>query len=156
MSKAVEQVRVCLEEHGLSPNFLELEKPARTAVDAAREIGCELNQIVKSIVYSGLSSGKLYIFLTAGKNRIDPQLAEQIAGEPIGLATPTAVKRDTGFSIGGVPPIAHKSKTMTFIDCHLLQQTDVWAAAGTPNHVMCLAPELLVSVFGAVPSEFAE
>lgn len=156
MSKSVDRVRACLAEHGVPARIHDVGRSTRTAVEAASEIGCDLDQIVKSMVFTGQRSGSIIMFLTAGGKRVSTELAEKVAGEPISRADPNAVRRETGFSIGGVAPIAHINETRKFIDRNLLPFREVWAAAGTPNHVFSVDPNDLVSVFGAHPADFVE
>ena len=156
MSKSVDRVRASLDENGVAANIRFSQNPTRTARQAAIEVGCELNQIVKSMVFAGGISGDAFLFLTAGENRISSLQAEQLAGEPIARAGPDMVRRTTGFSIGGVAPIAHATDIRKFLDRSLLNYREVWAAAGTPNHVFKIDPNDLVTVFGAEPADFAE
>ena len=156
MSKSVDRVSACLVENGVTASIRFSANPTRTARQAAIEAGCELNQIVKSMVFAGSISGDVFLFLTAGEKRISLLLAEQLAGEPIARADPDMVRRTTGFSIGGVAPIAHATDIRKFIDRNLLNYQEVWAAAGTPNHVFKIDPNDLVTLFGAEPADFAE
>ena len=122
---------------GLGSDYkvIEFTKSTRTAQEAADRVGCQLGQIVKSLIFKGLSSKKGILVLTSGSNRVDENKISQYAGESIGRADPEFVRTVTGFSIGGVPPVGHVQPLETYIDEDLLQYTDVWAAAGTPNAV---------------------
>lgn len=156
MSKSVDRVSACLAEHGVPSRIHDMGSSARTAVEAASEIGCDLNQIVKSMVFTGNRSGDIFMFLTAGGKRISMEQAEEVAGEPISRADPNTVRRKTGFSIGGVAPIAHVIDTRKYIDRNILGFRQVWAAAGTPTHVFSIDPNDLVTLFGAHPADFVE
>ncbi|MGE3874805.1 MAG: YbaK/EbsC family protein [Parvibaculaceae bacterium] len=113
----------------------------RTAEEAAQACGCEVGQIVKSLVFRGATSGLPYLLLVSGKNRVDEKKAARAIGE--GLARPDAayVRGTTGFAIGGIPPFGHAQPLKTYIDADLLAYADVWTAAGTPHCVMRLKPE---------------
>ena len=156
MSKSVDRVHACLAEHGVPSTIHDMGKSTRTAVEAASEIGCDLNQIVKSMVFTGRRSGAILMFLTAGGKRISMERAEEVAGEPISRADPNTVRRKTGFSIGGVAPIGHISNTRKYIDRSILEFRQVWAAAGSPTHVFSIDPNDLVTLFGAHPADFVE
>ena len=105
MSKSVARVARALHDAGLA-NTISEPGEARTAELAAQACGCALDQIVKSILFAGQSSGALYLFLTAGGNRICATKASALAGEALGRADAAQVRATTGFAIGGVAPSA--------------------------------------------------
>jgi prolyl-tRNA editing enzyme YbaK/EbsC (Cys-tRNA(Pro) deacylase) len=131
---------------GSDYKVIEFTESTRTAQEAADRVGCQLGQIVKSLVFKGRSSNKGILVLTSGLNRVDENKISQYAGESIGRADPEFVRTVTGFSIGGVPPVGHVQPLETYIDEDLLQYTDVWAAAGTPNAVFQLPSSDLVKI----------
>jgi prolyl-tRNA editing enzyme YbaK/EbsC (Cys-tRNA(Pro) deacylase) len=132
---------------GVRVEATEFPDGTRTAEDAARAIGCEVAQIVKSLVF--LLDGSPVIALVSGANRLDEaHLAAALGGEVVGRADADAVRAATGFSIGGVPPFGHPSALPTAIDEDLLTFHVVWAAAGTPHHVFPLSPGDLVQATG--------
>ena len=147
-SKSLKRVRTALENAGLSPDIRET-RLARTAADAAQAVGCELDQIVKSIVFRGTESGAAILFLTAGGNRVDAAKAAAVAGEPLGKADAALVRAQTGFAIGGVAPVGHLNPIRAFADPRLSAFGEVWAAAGTPHHVFAIAPDRLVALASA-------
>ncbi len=126
---------------GLAPHIVTMAASTRTAEEAAQACGCEVGQIVKSLVFRGATSGLPYLLLVSGKNRVDEKKAARAIGE--GLARPDAayVRGTTGFAIGGIPPFGHAQPLKTYIDADLLAYADVWTAAGTPHCVMRLKPE---------------
>jgi prolyl-tRNA editing enzyme YbaK/EbsC (Cys-tRNA(Pro) deacylase) len=125
----------------------EFPEGTRTAEDAARAIGCEVGQIVKSLVF--LLDGAPVMALVAGSNRLDEsRLAAALAGESVSRADADAVRAATGFPIGGVPPFGHSAELRTVIDEDLLQYDEIWAAAGTPRDVFAITPTELVRVTG--------
>lgn len=139
MSKSLSRVRAALHAVGIVPRIQETGN-ARTARDAAAAIGCELDQIVKTIVFEGVDSGSLLLFLTAGGNQVDTALAATLAGEELKRADPDNVRKTTGFAIGGVSPVGHLSPARAFMDPRLMEFALVWAAAGTPRHVFAAKP----------------
>lgn len=135
------------------------EDGARTAADAAAAVGCEVDQIVKSMIFAaqppGGGSTELVLALTAGSNKVDGQALAALAGaESCGRADPDEVRAATGYAIGGVPPFGHDTALRTWVDPRLLTFEEVWAAAGTPRHVFAIAPAKLVELTGAVAADF--
>jgi prolyl-tRNA editing enzyme YbaK/EbsC (Cys-tRNA(Pro) deacylase) len=134
------------------------EDGARTAEDAANAVGCTVDQIVKSMIFSLVApdgGDELVLALTAGSNRIDPDaLADVAGGGRCGRADPENVRATTGYAIGGVPPFGHANQLRTWIDPHLLTFDEVWAAAGTPRHVFPIEPARLVELTGAIEARF--
>ncbi|SFE19197.1 YbaK/EbsC family protein [Roseivivax sediminis] len=153
MSKSLKRVRAALEDAGVAPEILEVGA-ARTAAEAAASVGCEIDQIAKSIIYRATASGEAVLFLTAGGNRVDDDAAAALVGEPLGKADAELIRAQTGFAIGGVAPVGHINPIRAWIDPRLLDFDVVWAAAGTPRHVFAIAPGRLPDLTGAVPAEF--
>lgn len=145
MSKSLSRVRAALHAAGVAPRIQETGN-ARTAGDAAAAIGCELDQIVKSIVFEGADSGSILLFLTAGGNQVDIALAAKLVGEELRRADANSVRKITGFAIGGVSPVGHLSPVRVFMDPRLMDFTLVWAAAGTPRHVFATTPRVLATL----------
>ena len=94
------------------------------------------------------SSGRPILLLVSGANRVDLEKAATTVGEALDKADAEFVRQHTGFAIGGVPPVGHSEALETLIDVDLLQYSQVWAAAGTPNAVFCLTPADLERVTG--------
>nr|WP_275981986.1 YbaK/EbsC family protein [Frigidibacter sp. ROC022] len=143
-----------MEAAGLEAGIVEMPSETRTAQQAAAAAGCSLDQIVKSIIFAGTGSGRIFLFLTAGGNRVDPGRASELAGEPLGRADADLVRRHTGFAIGGVAPVGHLSPVPSFWDPRLNDFDRVWAAAGTPRHVFPAAPDDLLRLTGARVAPF--
>lgn len=154
MSKSLKRVKAALEAAGLDCAVIECAGETRTAAQAAAEAGCEIDQIVKSIVYRGAATGHVVLFLTAGGNRVDDSKASAAAGQELGRADAALVRAETGFAIGGVAPIGHLSPVPTFLDPRLLDFGQVWAAAGTPRHIFAIAPTDLHRLTGAEAIDF--
>jgi prolyl-tRNA editing enzyme YbaK/EbsC (Cys-tRNA(Pro) deacylase) len=110
----------------------------RTATDAARAVGCELGQIVKSLVF--VAGGRPVVVLVSGANRLDETRLGAIAGSPVTKADAETARSATGYSIGGVPPFGHATEVRVFMDRDLLAYPVVWAAAGRPDSVFEIEP----------------
>jgi Cys-tRNA(Pro) deacylase len=123
----------------------------RTAEDAARAVGCEVGQIVKSLVFTA-ADGPV-VALVAGSNRVDLERLGAVAGAPVRKADAETVRSATGYAIGGVPPFGHSGKLPVFIDRDLLQHDVVWAAAGRPDAVFAIEPRRLAQLAGAVSAD---
>jgi prolyl-tRNA editing enzyme YbaK/EbsC (Cys-tRNA(Pro) deacylase) len=139
-------VQDALKALGLTLAVVELPGSTRTAVEAAQAVGCELGQIVKSLVFKGKRSERPILVIASGTNRVNEKAIEALIGEPLGKADADFVRQRTGFVIGGVPPVGHAERLEAFIDRDLLQYAEVWAAAGTPNAVFRLDPADLVKM----------
>ena len=154
MSKSVARVEQAAADLGLEVEVRRLGN-SRTAEDAARACGCEVGQIVKSLVFRGRDSGALVLLLVSGANRVDAGLAAGAAGEPLARADADEVRARTGFAIGGVAPIGHLEAPRIWIDRDLMRFATVWAAAGAPDAVFAVAPADLARATGATPAELA-
>jgi prolyl-tRNA editing enzyme YbaK/EbsC (Cys-tRNA(Pro) deacylase) len=126
----------------------------RTAADAAAAIGCDVGQIVKSLVFRR-ASGAALLVVASGSNRVDEGKLAALTGEPVGKADAAFVRAATGFAIGGVPPAGHPSPVDTIVDEDLLAFDEVWAAAGTPRTVFPLTPAELVEMTGGRVADVA-
>lgn len=154
MSKSVKRVVAALEAAGIGTTMMEMPESTRTAEEAARAAGCALDQIAKSIIFRGETSGTVHLFITAGGNRVDPALASGCAGEPLGRADAGFVREVTGFAIGGVAPVGHLTPPAAYFDPRLLDFDTVYAAGGTPRHIFPIAPGDLMRVAGAKDARF--
>jgi prolyl-tRNA editing enzyme YbaK/EbsC (Cys-tRNA(Pro) deacylase) len=119
----------------------EFPEGTRTANDAARAVGCEVGQIVKSLVF--VAGGRPVVALVSGANRLDERRLEEIAGGPVKKADADTARSATGYSIGGVPPFGHANEVPIYMDRDLLGHAAVWAAAGRPDSVFEIAPDRL-------------
>lgn len=154
MSKSLKRVVRALTDAGIDTAPLEMPGETRTAQQAADAAGCHLDQIAKSIIFRGETSGTAILFITAGGNQVDAAKASTVAGEPLGKADATLIRAQTGFAIGGVSPIGHINPITAFWDPRLSDFDTVYAAAGTPRHIFPIAPATLQSLSGATPQEF--
>ncbi|MFM7333841.1 MAG: YbaK/EbsC family protein [Tabrizicola sp.] len=153
MSKSLARVTAALQAAGIASSPVEAKGEIRTAEAAAADAGVHVDQIVKSILFQGAGGG-LFLFLTAGGNRVDAAKATALAGEPLSRAEVEVVRRITGFAIGGVAPLGHLTPSPTFLDPRLLEFPQVWAAAGTPRHMFQITPQDLIRATGATVADF--
>jgi prolyl-tRNA editing enzyme YbaK/EbsC (Cys-tRNA(Pro) deacylase) len=123
----------------------------RTATDAARAVGCELGQIVKSLVF--VAGGRPVVALVSGSNRLDEGRLAAVAGEPVAKADAEIARSATGYSIGGVPPFGYATEVPVFMDRDLLGYGVVWAAAGRPDSVFQIEPQRLRDLSNAVVTD---
>jgi Cys-tRNA(Pro) deacylase len=127
----------------------------RTAADAARAVGCEIGQIVKSLVF--VADGDPLLALVSGTNRADTaRLAAAIGASQVRRADADEVREATGFSIGGVPPFGHRRRLRVVVDRDLTRFDVVWAAAGLPDATFPIAPAHLVAIARGAVAEIAE
>lgn len=145
-----------LQQLGLSGQVVEFDQTTKTAADAAAAIGCEVGQIVKSLIFRTQDSGQAVLVLTAGSNRVSEPLVESVVGEKLGKADADFVRAATGYAIGGVPPFGYERLAHTYVDEVLLAYSEIWAAAGTPNAVFPLTPAELLKYTGAKAIKVAE
>lgn len=139
---------------GIDVEVVEYPDGTRTAQDAAAAVGCEVGQIVKSLIFS--VDGELVLALTSGRNRVDTDsLTVAADGSSCDRADADQVREVTGFAIGGVPPFGHVLAVRSFFDPALLTYDTVWAAAGTPRHVFEIDPNRLLEMTGATLADFA-
>lgn len=146
---AAARVQAAAEALGLAVEVRVMPDSTRTAADAAAACGCEVGQIVKSLVFRGKTSGKPILLLVSGSNRVDEKGVAAVLGEALTRPDADFVRATTGFAIGGIPPLGHASPVDTWIDEDLLQYLTVWAAAGTPNAVFAVNPAKLREAVGA-------
>ncbi|MEX1660621.1 YbaK/EbsC family protein [uncultured Thioclava sp.] len=155
MSKSLNRVRTALEAAGAAHEIIELGE-ARTAEQAAASAGCLVDQIAKSIIFRGLDSGHVVLFITAGGNRVSDRKASAVAGQPLGKADAALIRAETGFAIGGVAPLGHLTPVTAYLDPRLMEFSEIWAAAGTPRHVFRISPPDLERISGAKQADFTE
>jgi len=154
---ALQRFAAAAADRGLQLEVREFPEGTRTAADAARAIGCEVSQIVKSLVFVAEGDGAVFVALTSGANRADTARLAAILGAPgIRKATADEARDATGFAIGGTPPFGYPGPLRVLVDRHLLAHDEVWAAAGTPMSVFPIRPASLVEAAGAEPADFAE
>ncbi len=131
----------------------EFPQGTRTAVDAARAVGCDVGQIVKSLVF--VAGGNPVVALVSGANRLDEHRLASVAGEPVVKADADTARAATGYAIGGVPPFGHATDVPVYMDRDLFGYGVVWAAAGRPDSVFEIQPERLRELCSAVVADIA-
>jgi prolyl-tRNA editing enzyme YbaK/EbsC (Cys-tRNA(Pro) deacylase) len=141
LSSTAQKIQNLLNELGYNYTVIEHAESTRTAQEAADQAGCELGQIVKSLIFRGKISGKPILVLTSGPNRVNEKLISEYAGESIGKADADFVRAVTGYAIGGIPPFGHVEPMETYLDEDFLKYTTIWAAAGTPKAIFELKTE---------------
>jgi prolyl-tRNA editing enzyme YbaK/EbsC (Cys-tRNA(Pro) deacylase) len=147
LSPSSEKVAAELRRRGFELEVIELPASTRTAAEAAAAVGCEVAAIAKSLVFRA-AGGRPVLVITSGANRVDEKRVGELLGEAISRADPDFVRDNTGFAIGGVPPVGHAVQPVVFIDEDLLALETLWAAAGTPRSVFQLTPAQLVELTG--------
>ena len=128
------------------PEEMRLHDPAYAAQIAGRYLDLTLAH--------GTTTGTAVLFITAGGNQVDLSAAAALVGEPLGKADAALIRAQTGFAIGGVSPVGHVTPCRAWFDRRLLDFDEIWAAAGTPHHVFCLAPDKILEISGAQVSDF--
>ena len=135
---------------------LEFDESTRTAADAAAAIGCTVAQIAKSMIFRAAESDRPVLVIASGSVRVDAKKVASLLGEKVKRASPEFVRDNTGYAIGGVPPVAHRVEPIVLIDETLFDLECLWAAAGTPNAVFRLLPEDLSRLTAGVVADIAE
>lgn len=145
---SIEKVRQAILERGFSFEVLELPDSTRTAQQAAATIGCSVSEIAKSLIFKGIESGRPLLVIASGSNRVDTDKVADLIHEQITKADADFIRSETGFAIGGVPPLGHTYSLETIIDEDLMNYETVWAAAGTPYSVFSLHSKDLEELTG--------
>ena len=131
---------------GIESEVRVMPASTRSALEAAAAVGCDVSQIVKSLIFRSINSDEPILVLASGANRVDERRLAEIVGGPVERATAEFVRARTGYAIGGVPPIGHLHRTDSYLDEQLLSHPVVWAAAGSPRAVFSVTPADLVRV----------
>jgi prolyl-tRNA editing enzyme YbaK/EbsC (Cys-tRNA(Pro) deacylase) len=148
VSRAVDRVERAAQERSLRIEVRRFPEGTKTAPDAARAVGCEVGQIVKSLVF--MADGEPVLALTSGGNRADTaKLAALVGAREVRRATADEARAATGFAIGGTPPFGFPGPVRVLMDRDLLGYEEVWAAAGTPDSVFRIGPTELREAAGA-------
>jgi prolyl-tRNA editing enzyme YbaK/EbsC (Cys-tRNA(Pro) deacylase) len=154
LKPSVGKVQQALKSMGLGAEVMEFPKSTRTAVEAAAAIGATVGQIAKSLVF--MAGDEPVLVIASGANRVDVEKLHRLLGKKIIRPDAETVRRATGFSIGGVPPLGHRERLRTLVDEDLLNFTVVYAAAGTPNAVFAVSPTDLVGITEAEVANIKE
>lgn len=154
MKPAVQRVMMALGDAGIETTPMEFAESTRTAEDAARAIGVEVGQIVKSLLF--MRGDEPVLALVSGSNRASLPKLESALGGSVRRADAETVRSATGYAIGGVPPLGHPAPLRTLVDADLLHYDTVYAAAGTPNSIFPVAPSELVRSTSGTPLDLKE
>jgi prolyl-tRNA editing enzyme YbaK/EbsC (Cys-tRNA(Pro) deacylase) len=150
MHPNAEKVQKKLNELGYTGSIFEMAESTRTAAEAAQAAGCEVGQIVKSLLFKLQRDGSQefipILVLVSGTNRVHEKRLGHLLEGTLLRADADYVHEVSGFAIGGVPPVGHKTTLETYIDEDLLQYDAVWAAAGTSNAIFQIKPARLVEI----------
>lgn len=155
LSSSAKRVQQAILERGYQCDVLELPGSTRTAQEAADAVGCNLRQIVKSLVFVTTQSKEPILVLVSGANRVNENHLAELIGQTVVMASSTFVREQTGYAIGGVPPLGHAHALRTFIDSDLIEQQLLWAAAGTPHALFQVTPADLVAMTGGTVVKIA-
>jgi prolyl-tRNA editing enzyme YbaK/EbsC (Cys-tRNA(Pro) deacylase) len=147
-SPNVRRVQAALARHGIESPVVTLARSARTSAEAAAQVGCEVAQIAKSLVFRGRQTGQAWLVIASGANRVDEARLAELVAEPVEKGDAQFVRERTGFAIGGVAPVGHAGPVGVLIDEDLLTWGAIWAAAGHPHTVVRLTPADLPGLTG--------
>ena len=148
LPEGVQRVAQALQQAGHAHAPVMLDGAARTAQEAADALGVQLGQIAKSVIFKRKSDALAVLVVTSGDHRVDEKKVSALVGK-VGRADADFVKAQTGFTIGGVSPVAHLHPPVTLLDEDLWRFDEVWAAAGHPHGVFRLRPDDLKHLTGA-------
>lgn len=151
--RAVAKVRGAAKAAGLEVRIAIMPDSTRTAEDAAAACGCDVGQIVKSLVFRGKATGRPILLLVSGRNRVDMAKVAAVIGEALDRPDAGFVRAVTGYAIGGIPPIGHDTPMTACFDTDLLAYPEVFAAAGTPNAIMAVSPAALSKAAAAIETK---
>ncbi|MDU2064231.1 MAG: YbaK/EbsC family protein [Sporomusaceae bacterium] len=140
------RVQAALNQYGLDLQVVEMQDSTRTAQEAADAVGCQVGQIAKSLIFKGKKSEEPLLIIASGSNRVNEKKFKELIGEPLVRPDASYVLANTGYAIGGIPPIGHSQKLNCFIDEDLFQYEKIWAAAGTPFALFQLTPDDLLKI----------
>jgi prolyl-tRNA editing enzyme YbaK/EbsC (Cys-tRNA(Pro) deacylase) len=146
LSSSAQKVQEALKAHGVVCQVVEMQQTTRTVQEAADAVGCQVGQIAKSLVFRSKKTNQPILVIASGSNRVNEKKIGRLISEPLGMANADFVREHTGFAIGGVPPLGHRTAVRTFIDEDLIGFDAIWAAAGTPKAVFKLTPAELKKI----------
>lgn len=153
LKPSAQRVQDALRARGFANRVIELAASTRTSAEAAAAVGCEVGQIAKSLIFRGAETGRAILVIAGGDNRVDEAKVAALAGERLRRADADFVRAQTGYAIGGVPPLGHEQPLATYIDAGLWRFARIWAAAGHPHAVFALTPDELAAMTGGVVAE---
>ena len=143
MKAANLKVKSRLEEFGMEFDIQLLPAAVHTAQLAAEALECAVGQIANSLIFRDRNNDQAVLIMCAGDRRVDLKKVRHETGIDLGKADAAFVRQQTGFAIGGIPPVAHANTLRCLLDSSLQRHDLVWAAAGTPESIFCLSPQQL-------------
>ena len=156
MKPANERVEKYLDQFGITFDIHILSDAVRTAKLAAEALGCDVGQIANSLIFRDVDSDRPVLIMCAGDHRVDLLKVKAQTGIELGKADAEFVRRQTGFVIGGVPPVAHVNPVRCLLDASLQRHAEIWAAAGTPESVFCMTPDQLQKITAGAWQDLVE
>ncbi|MCP4874503.1 MAG: YbaK/EbsC family protein [Gammaproteobacteria bacterium] len=156
MKPANIRVKTCLQRAGLEVEIKILPAAVRTAQLAAEALGCQVGQIANSLVFTNRRDNSAVLIMSPGGHRVDLQKVKQSTGLELGKADADFVRQQTGFAIGGVPPVAHSKPLRTILEASLHSHEMIWSAAGTPESVFSMSPLQLQQITGGTWLDIVE
>jgi prolyl-tRNA editing enzyme YbaK/EbsC (Cys-tRNA(Pro) deacylase) len=148
LKPSAQRVQDALLARGFPNRVIELPDTTRTAAEAAAAVGCTVGQIAKSLIFAAHPSGRAVLVIASGAHRVNEKLIASHVGEALHKPDAGFVRQQTGFVIGGAPPVGHEQPLLTLLDQELWRHTEIWAAAGHPNAVFKLTPDELAQITG--------
>ncbi len=155
MKAANLRVEAALQESGIEFEIRILEDAVRTAKLAAEALGCEVGQIANSLIFRDRLRERAVLIMCAGDRRVDLARVQDLTGIELSKADADFVREQTGYAIGGVPPVAHANEIETLLDSSLQRHAEIWAAAGTPESVFRMTPAQLETITGGAWLDFS-
>ena len=151
----VKRAEKALKEFDETLSVTELENTARTALDAAKSLNCEVGAIVKSLLFK--NGDNYFLCLVSGDKRCSlNKLKKFFNSKDLSMASPNDVKEQTGYTIGGVSPIGHKNNLEILVDRSLNRFKDLYAAAGHPNCIFKINFDELLNLTNGVVKDIVE
>ena len=156
MKPANQRVASFLEQFVIDFEIRLLSEAVRTARLAADALGCEVGQIANSLIFRDVGKEGAVLVMCAGDRRVDLQKVKALTGIELGKADAEFVRQQTGFAIGGVPPVAHTNPLRCLLDASLQRHGEIWAAAGTPESVFRMTPAELQQITAGAWQELTQ
>lgn len=140
------RVMQAINGYSIDVNLRIFDEPAKTAQAAADLLHIEIGQIANSLIFEDALSAQLILIITSGAHRVDIDYVNQTCGVKLTRANPDRIREETGFVIGGIPPVGHSVPLKTYLDRALLNYGTIWAAAGIAEAVFSIRPHLLETI----------
>ena len=156
MKSSNQKVLTALKSLDIQVDVRFLHDDVKTAALAAEALSCEISQIANSLIFRNLDDNSAVLIMGAGGHRIDLERVSQLAGLNLAKADANFVREQTGFAIGGVPPVGHRQELRTLLDSRLKRHEKLWAAAGTPESIFSMSPEELELMTSGIWLEIGE